>query len=142
MKSDEYYMNIAIKEAYKADNIDEIPVGAIIVDQQGNIVARAHNNKERTNMCIGHAEINAIIKANKKNKNWRLNDCSMYVTLEPCEMCKKVINESRIKKVIYSSNNSSIGNYNKSEFIKINNKDINESTNQIINTGFKKIRNK
>ena len=141
MKNDEYYMNLAINEAYKADDINEIPVGAVIVDQNGNIVSKAYNNKEKTNLSIGHAEINAIIKANKKLNNWRLNNCVMYVTLEPCEMCKKIISESRINKVVYSSNNKNSKEDN-CNFIKINDHDINNITNKIINDSFIKIRNK
>ena len=141
MNNDDYYMELAIKEAYKSKQLNEIPVGAIIVDRDGKIISKAHNNKENTNISIAHAEINAIIKANKKNKNWRLNNCIMYVTLEPCEMCKRVIEESRIQKVVYSSKN-----YNYKEFqccyVKISNQKIINDTDNIINDSFRNIRNK
>ncbi len=107
MKTDDYYMNIALKEAKKAFDLNEIPVGAIVVDQSGKIIGKGHNNKEAKKSAIGHAEINAITKANKKINNWRLVECTLYVTLEPCEMCKKVINEARIQNVVYCAKNSS-----------------------------------
>lgn len=96
--SKEYYMELALKEAKKAYKIDEVPVGVIIV-KKGNIIARAYNMKEKNNSSIEHAEIRAIKKAEKKLNNWRLNDCEMYVTLEPCAMCAGAIIHSRIKKV-------------------------------------------
>ena len=96
--SNEKYMKEALKEAQKAYKKLEVPVGAIIV-KDGRIVARAHNLKETKNDTIKHAEILAIEKASKKLSNWRLIDCEMYVTLEPCPMCAGAIVNSRIKKV-------------------------------------------
>lgn len=92
------FMEEALKEAKKAYEKLEIPVGAVIV-QNGKIIARAHNLKETKQTALAHAEILAIQKANKKLKNWRLLDCEMYVTLEPCEMCMGAITSSRIKKI-------------------------------------------
>lgn len=94
------YMNEAIKEAIKAYNENEVPVGAVIV-KNNKIIARAHNTIEKNNNATKHAEINAIEKASKKLKNWRLIDCDLYVTLEPCEMCCGAINASRIRNVYY-----------------------------------------
>lgn len=94
----EELMREALKEAEKAYKKDEIPVGAIIV-KDGKIIARAHNLKEKKKSAIAHAEILAINKANKKLKTWRLLDCEMYVTLEPCTMCMGAIIASRIKKI-------------------------------------------
>lgn len=94
----EKYMKEALKEAQKAYEKLEVPVGAIIV-KDGKIVARAHNLKETKNDTTKHAEILAIEKASKKLGNWRLIDCEMYVTLEPCPMCAGAIVNSRIKKV-------------------------------------------
>ena len=94
----EKFMKEALKEAQKAYKKLEVPVGAIIV-KDGKIVARAHNLKETKNDTIKHAEILAIEKASKKLSNWRLIDCEMYVTLEPCPMCAGAIVNSRIKKV-------------------------------------------
>ena len=94
----EKFMKEALKEAQKAYKKLEVPVGAIIV-KDGKIVARAHNLKETKNDTTKHAEILAIEKASKKLSNWRLIDCEMYVTLEPCPMCAGAIVNSRIKKV-------------------------------------------
>lgn len=94
----EQFMKEALKEAQKAYNKLEIPVGAVIV-KDGKIISRAHNIKEEKQDTTKHAEIIAIQKASKKLETWRLNDCEMYVTLEPCSMCAGAIIQSRIKKV-------------------------------------------
>jgi len=94
----EKFMKEALKEAQKAYGKLEIPVGAVIV-KDNKILARAHNLKETKQSAIAHAEILAIQKANKKLNNWRLLDCDLYVTLEPCEMCMGAIIASRIKNV-------------------------------------------
>ena len=99
----EKYMKIALKEANKAKEIDEVPIGCIIV-LNGKIIAKAHNKKETTNNPCGHAEILAIQKACKKISNWRLENCDMYVTIEPCLMCAGAIIQSRIKNVYFGSN--------------------------------------
>lgn len=91
-------MRQALKEAEKAYKKMEVPVGAVIV-KDGKIIARAHNQKETKTDTTKHAEILAIQKASKKLKSWRLIDCEMYVTLEPCTMCAGAIINSRIKKV-------------------------------------------
>ena len=98
MEQKEYYMKQALKEAEKAYRKLEVPVGAVIV-KDGKIIARAHNQKETKTDTTKHAEILAIQKASKKLKSWRLIDCEMYVTLEPCTMCAGAIIHSRIKKV-------------------------------------------
>ena len=136
------YMQEAIKEALKADQKNEIPVGAVIVDKNGNVIGRGYNNRKETNLTISHAEINAITDANKNIGNWRLIDCDIYVTLEPCEMCKKIIKESRINNIYYSSNNFGNQKINNPKIIKISNKEIISKTDKIINDAFLKIRNK
>ena len=98
MEEQEKYMKEALKEAKKAYKKLEIPVGAIIV-KNGEIIARAHNIKEEKKDTTKHAEIIAIQKASKKLASWRLTDCEMYVTLEPCAMCAGALIQSRIKKV-------------------------------------------
>lgn len=95
---EEKWMKEALKEAKKAYNKLEIPVGAVIV-KDGKIVARAHNSKEEKKDTTKHAEIIAIQKASKKLENWRLADCEMYVTLEPCTMCAGALIHARIKKI-------------------------------------------
>lgn len=97
-KDSSFYMQEALKQAKKAFNILEVPVGAIIV-KDNTIIAKAYNQKEKKTDTTQHAEIIAIQKASKKLKSWRLNDCEMYVTLEPCPMCAGAIIQSRIKKV-------------------------------------------
>jgi len=94
------YFNEVIKEAKKAYKKNNVPVGAIIV-KNNKIIARAYNKKEKTKIATHHAEILAIEKACKKLNTWRLSECKMYVSLEPCLMCKGAIVESRIKEVIY-----------------------------------------
>lgn len=89
-------MEEALKEAKKAYEKDEVPVGAVIV-KDGKIISRAHNLRESKKMATAHAEILAIEKASKKMNSWRLVDCDMYVTLEPCTMCMGAIISSRIK---------------------------------------------
>lgn len=104
----EKYMRFALKEAQKAALIDEVPVGCIIV-LNDKIIAKAHNKKETTNDPCGHAEIIAIRKACKKISNWRLENCEMYVTIEPCIMCSGAIIQSRIKKVFYGAKDNKGG---------------------------------
>ena len=95
-------MELALKEAQKALLIDEVPIGCVIV-KDGKVIARGHNKRETSQEVIGHAEIDAIRKANKKLKSWRLVDCDIYVTLEPCIMCMGAIIHSRIKNVYYGA---------------------------------------
>ena len=95
---EEKFMKEALREAQKAYEKLEVPVGCVIV-KDGKIIARAHNLKETKYDTTKHAEILAIQKASKKLKSWRLIDCEMYVTLEPCSMCAGAIINSRIKKV-------------------------------------------
>lgn len=94
----EKFMKEALKEAQKAYNKLEVPVGCVIV-KDDKIIARGHNLKEIKNDTTMHAELIAIRKASKKLESWRLNDCEMYVTLEPCSMCAGAIINARIKKV-------------------------------------------
>ena len=94
----EKFMQEALKEAKKATKKLEVPVGCVIVKDE-KIIARAHNQKETKTDTTKHAEIIAIQKASKKLEAWRLLDCEMYVTLEPCSMCAGAIIQSRIKKV-------------------------------------------
>ncbi len=95
---EEKFMKEALKEARKAYNKEEVPVGAIIV-KDGQVIARAHNLKESKNDTTKHAEILAIQKASKKLNSWRLTDCEMYVTLEPCTMCAGALIQARISKL-------------------------------------------
>ena len=104
----EYFMKEALKEAKKALKLEEIPVGAVIV-KDGKIIARGYNKKELKKDATRHAEIIAIEKASKKLDNWRLIDCEMYVTVEPCVMCAGAIISSRIKKVYIGTEDNRMG---------------------------------
>ena len=92
------FMKCAIDLAKKAYNKNEVPIGALIV-RDGKIISRAYNTREKTQQALNHAEVIAIKKACKKLKSWRLNDCEMYVTLEPCCMCAGAILNARIKRL-------------------------------------------
>jgi len=104
----EKFMKEALKEAKKALELEEIPVGAVIV-KDGKIIARGYNKKELKKDATRHAEIIAIEKASKKLDNWRLIDCEMYVTVEPCVMCAGAIISSRIKKVYIGTEDNRMG---------------------------------
>ena len=108
MENKEYFMKEALKEAKKALKLEEIPVGAVIV-KDGKIIARGYNKKEIKKDATRHAEILAIEKASEKLDNWRLIDCEMYVTVEPCVMCAGAILSSRIKKVYIGTEDNRMG---------------------------------
>lgn len=96
------FMSAALKEAKKAFLKGEVPVGAVVV-RGGEIIAKAHNEREKKNVATRHAELSAIEKACKKLGSWRLDDCELYVTLEPCIMCAGAIINARIKKVYFGA---------------------------------------
>jgi len=104
----EYFMLEAIKEAKKAIEVSEIPVGVVIV-KDGQIIARAHNMREITQNATHHAEILAINEACRVLNSWRLNDCDMYVTLEPCVMCAGALILSRIRKLYFGAKDERFG---------------------------------
>lgn len=108
MTEQEKFMKEALKEAQKAYEKEEVPVGAVIV-KDGKIIARGHNLKETKHSSICHAEILAIEKACKKLGAWRLTDCDMYVTLEPCTMCTGALINSRIRKLYIGANDEKTG---------------------------------
>ena len=99
---DEKFMLAALKEAKKAEQIDETPIGAVIV-KDGRIISRGYNKRETKKNALMHAEIIAIDKACKKLGGWRLPDCEIYVTLEPCPMCMGAILQSRIERVYFGA---------------------------------------
>ena len=108
MGEKEKFMMEALKEAKKAYDKLEVPVGAVIV-KEGKIIARAHNLKETKTDTTKHAEILAIQKASRKLKSWRLLDCDMYVTLEPCSMCAGAMINSRIRKIYIGTQDAKTG---------------------------------
>ena len=104
MKNDDYYMEIAILEAKKAYKKNEIPVGAVIYSiEEDRIISKSYNKRDSNNIVTDHAEIRAIIKANRKKNNWRIPMTILYTTLEPCKMCLEVIKEAKVEKVIYGA---------------------------------------
>lgn len=108
MNVDEKYMQIALKEAEKAEKKGEVPIGAVIVHDE-KVIATGFNLRETTQTTLSHAELIAIEKANKVMKSWRLEDCTLYVTLEPCPMCAGAIVQSRIKRVVYGASDPKAG---------------------------------
>lgn len=111
-----WLMDEALKEAHKAYREDEVPIGAVVVDSEGTIISRAHNQKEKVHNPCGHAEILAITEAAKKLNNWRLLNCSLYVTLEPCPMCLSALVQARIGHLYFGAYDAKGGalslNYN------------------------------
>ena len=108
MNKDEKYMKEAIKQAKKAYALGEVPIGCVIV-YEDKIIGRGYNRRTIDKNTIAHAEMMAIKKASKKMDDWRLEDCTMYVTLEPCQMCSGAIVQSRMKKVVVGCMNPKAG---------------------------------
>lgn len=96
------FMRMAINEAYKAKENGDVPVGAVVVSS-GEVISSGYNTREADQNLLGHAEVSAIEAACKKRGNWRLDDCDLYVTLEPCLMCTSVIMQSRIRRVYFGA---------------------------------------
>lgn len=107
-QTDEYYMELAIAEAKKAGSIGEVPIGAIIVHDD-EIISGAHNLRETSKNAVTHAELMAIQQACEKLDNWRLENTTMYVTLEPCPMCAGAILQSRIPRIVYGARDVKAG---------------------------------
>ena len=144
-------MKEALKEAKKAYNKEEVPVGVVIV-KNGKIISRAHNIKEIKQDTTCHAEILAIQKASKKLKNWRLEDCEMYVTLEPCSMCAGAIIQSRIKKIYIGTPDEKTGacgsvlnlleDYKFNHIVQVEKYILKEECENILNKFFDNLRRK
>lgn len=108
MKHDEYFMTLALQEAGKALEIGEVPIGAVVV-YNNKVIASGYNLRETSQTTLSHAELIAINEANKKVGSWRLEDCTLYVTLEPCAMCAGAIVQSRIPRVVYGASDPKSG---------------------------------
>lgn len=108
MTQDETYMKEAIRQAKKAYLLGEVPIGCVIV-YQDKIIGRGYNRRTIDKNTLAHAEMIAIRKASRKMDDWRLEDCTMYVTLEPCQMCSGAIVQSRMKKVVIGCMNPKAG---------------------------------
>ena len=100
-KNHSFYMQKALEQAWRAFEVDEVPIGAIIVDAQGAIIARAYNHVQKGCSQTEHAELRVIAKAGKKQGDWRLEGCWIYVTLQPCAMCMNAIMLSRLAGLVY-----------------------------------------
>ena len=147
----EKFMKEALKEANKAFQKEEVPIGVVIV-KDGKIIARAHNLKETKNDTTEHAEIRAIKKASKKLNTWRLTDCEMYTTLEPCPMCAGAIIQARIKKIYIGTMDEKTGacgsvlnlmkDYKFNHEVEIEEKILEEECKEIIQNFFKILRKK
>lgn len=144
------YMRAALKEAEKAALKDEVPVGAVVV-YKDKIIARAHNLRESKQLIHGHAEFLAMIKAAKKIGSWRLEDCDIYVTMEPCPMCAGAMIQSRIKKVYYGVKDYKAGvaesvcqlfDFPFNHKVETEGLIMHEESERLIKTFFKKLRNK
>ena len=114
MNYDEKWMNLAIEQAIKAVDEDEVPVGAVLV-KDGLLIAEAHNQPISTNDPTAHAEIQVLRKAGMKLQNYRLNDSTLYVTLEPCAMCLGAMMHARIARIVYGANDRKTGACGSSE---------------------------
>lgn len=134
------YFDELFKLAMKAYKQNEVPVGAIIV-RNNKIISKAYNKRNKKHDIVDHAEIIAIRKAANKLKDWRLNGCELYVTLEPCNMCKEVIKQARIDNVYYLIDKYEYKKeYNKTNFKKINEKEYNfqqKKYSELLTTFFK-----
>lgn len=108
LTEEEKYMKEALKEARKAYRLGEVPIGCVIV-YEGNIIGRGYNRRNTDKSTLSHAEITAIKKASKVIGDWRLEGCTLYVTLEPCQMCSGAIIQARIDKVVMGSMNPKAG---------------------------------
>lgn len=145
----EKFMKEALKQARQAYNKLEVPVGAVIV-KDGEIIARAYNQKECKNDTTNHAEILAIKKASKKLNSWRLIDCDMYVTLEPCSMCAGALIQSRIRKVYIGAPDAKTGacgsvlnlleDYKFNHVVEVENGILKDECESLLKEFFKKLR--
>ena len=108
MTKDEKYMKEAIKQAKKAAKVGDVPIGCVIV-YQDQIIARVYNKRNAKKTTLAHAELLAIEKASKKINDWRLEECTMYITLEPCQMCAGAIVQARIPRVVVGAMNKKAG---------------------------------
>ena len=108
MTEDEKWMNLAIEQAIKAHDENEVPVGAVLV-KDGLLIAKAHNQPISTNDATAHAEIQLLRAAGKKQENYRLTETSLYVTLEPCAMCLGAMMHARIERIVYGTHDPKTG---------------------------------
>lgn len=144
------FMRAAIKEAQKAQLKNEVPVGAVVV-YQNKIIARAHNLRESAQSIHAHAEFLAMIKAAKKIGSWRLEECDVYVTMEPCPMCAGAMIQSRIRKLYYGTKDPKAGvvdsmmkifDYPFNHHVEVESELLADESKEIVQTFFKRLRKK
>ncbi|MBU1141153.1 MAG: nucleoside deaminase [Firmicutes bacterium] len=144
------FMKAALKEASKAELENEVPVGAVVV-YKGKIIARAHNKREHDQTFYAHAEFLAMMKAAKKMGSWRLEDCDVYVTMEPCPMCAGAMIQSRIQSLYYGAQDTKAGvaesmmNIFELPFnhkVYVESGILKEESQKLLQTFFKKLREK
>lgn len=107
--NDEKYMRLALKYAQKAAEIDEVPIGAVLVAKDGRVLATGYNRRETWKTPLGHAELLAIHRASRKLNQWRLLDTTLYVTLEPCAMCAGALVQARVGRIVYGARDPKAG---------------------------------
>lgn len=118
----EKYLQLLYKLAKKAARNGDVPVSAIIL-KKDKIIATGYNNRQKKSFVLGHAEVNAIIKAERKLGDFRLNDCVLLTTLKPCKMCQSIIEAARIKEIYYILDQKGVGSYQKANFRQLAHKD-------------------
>lgn len=118
----EKYIQLLYKLARKAAKNGDVPVSAIIL-KNDKIIATGYNNRQKKSVVLGHAEVNAIIKAERKLGDFRLNDCILLTTLKPCKMCQSIIEAARIKEIYYILDQKGVESYQKANFRQLNHKD-------------------
>lgn len=107
-RKDEKYMKLALKEAKKARDINEVPIGCVIV-RDDKVIGKGYNKRNTDKNVLSHAELIAIMQACKKTGDWRLEDCTMYITLEPCQMCAGAMVQARLQRAVIGSMNPKAG---------------------------------
>ena len=148
---DDEFMREALKEAHKAARKGEVPVGAVVV-KDGKIIGRGHNLTEKKQSALTHAELMAISRATKKLKSWRLVDCDLYVTLEPCTMCAGAIVLSRVRNLVYGTTDPKAGavdstarvmeNEKLNHRVKVTSGVLKEECSSVLTAFFKEMRRK
>ena len=108
MTEDERFMREALRQARKAEKLEEVPIGCVLV-KEGKNIARGYNRRNTDKNTLSHAELNAIRRASRREGDWRLEECTMYITLEPCQMCAGAIVQARIPRVVIGSMNAKAG---------------------------------
>ena len=108
MTEDERFMREARRQARKAEKLEEVPIGCVLV-KEGKIIARGYNRRNTDKNTLSHAELNAIRRASRREGDWRLEECTMYITLEPCQMCAGAIVQARMPRVVIGSMNAKAG---------------------------------